>query len=343
MAASLCLHAHVDTELVDPHDLALEECEERATLINAINAVDAPQNFPISGSHEQGHLKYGWDNRGLDQLVHVHDEHARLVGGSQIELGYWDNTSTAFVELDVHPDHRGRGVEDCLLEATYDVMRANDRNLIIASAWRDSPLAGFLVSHGFEIASHAAQRRLLMSELDWTTLDQLHAMSLEKSAAYDIVELPQPAPADMIADMLDLHRAINDAPLDDLQIEDEEWSTERVRGYEQAMTSRGIRLIRLVAVRREDGEFGGHTVMAIEDERPTLGFQEDTAVVVSHRGNRLGFRLKIEMLQLLRDREPQIEPVDTWNAESNGPMLAVNDAIGCQVVGRAIEVQRTLG
>ena len=46
------------------------------------------------------------------------------------------------------------------------------------------------------------------------------------------------------------------------------------------------------------------------------------------------------MLELLARKEPQLEFIDTWNAESNRHMIAINDALGCVVVGRALEMQR---
>src|SRR5262249_23073645 len=142
------------------------------------------------------------------------------------------------------------------------------------------------------------------------------ALSLAASADYDVIEVPIPAPAELLPGLLELHRAMNDAPLDDLEVEDEVWDEARARSSEQAQINRGIDVIQLVARRRSDGALGGFTVLNIEHERPTLGFQDDTGVVGEHRGHRLGLRLKIEMLRLVRDRYPLVDPIDTWNAES---------------------------
>jgi hypothetical protein len=48
------------------------------------------------------------------------------------------------------------------------------------------------------------------------------------------------------------------------------------------------------------------------------------------------------MLLWLAEAEPQVETVDTWNAESNDHMIGVNDAIGYRVMGRELEFQKTL-
>jgi hypothetical protein len=45
------------------------------------------------------------------------------------------------------------------------------------------------------------------------------------------------------------------------------------------------------------------------------------------------------MLLWLEDVEPQVRTVDTWNAESNEHMIAVNQALGYRVMGRALQFQ----
>jgi hypothetical protein len=194
--------------------------------------------------------------------------------------------------------------------------------------------------HGFTVGSTSANRRLWPRRLSTAVLQELLAGAEAASSRYDLIDLPNPAPDELVPQLRELHLAMNDSPLDDLRLDDDEWPEERFRAYEDAMRHRGIRLHRLVAQRRSDGVLGGHTVVAVEGARATLGVQEDTAVVRGHRGHRLGLRLKTAMLELLARKEPQLEVIDTWNAESNRHMIAINDVLGCVVVGRALEMQR---
>ena len=69
--------------------------------------------------------------------------------------------------------------------------------------------------------------------------------------------------------MADLTAAINDAPTDDLDIEDGVLSPERVRGYEDAQLAKGHRLYRVFARHRETGDLAGHTVVVVDGERPS--------------------------------------------------------------------------
>jgi GNAT superfamily N-acetyltransferase len=329
-------------DVIDGRALDDGAAAEIAEVSNAAGQVDAPQDEPVSGEHTRLRLKHGWDDRGTEHVV-VGRVDGALAAFATVDLSFWDNQHMAFVELYIRPEHRASSIGDAIVDQACALMKANDRSLLVANAWKDSHLERLWRDHGLAMASEAAQRRLLPSMLDWPQLDALHADSLAASSAYEVFEVGSPVSDDLIDGMVQLQLAMNDAPLNDLSLEDKSWSPNRYRGFESAMAHRRIDLYRLVARHRESGDLAGFTVVAVEEERPHLGFQEDTAVVRAHRGHRLGLRLKIEMLRKLRELEPQISQIDTWNAVSNRHMIAVNDALGCFVVGSGGELQRDLG
>jgi RimJ/RimL family protein N-acetyltransferase len=143
-----------------------------------------------------------------------------------------------------------------------------------------------------------------------------------------------------VQDLVGLTEAINDAPVDDLEWDDEVYSPDRIRAYERAQCASGFRFRRIVARHRRSGELAGHTVLVVDGDRPAYAEQHDTSVVRGHRGHRLGLLLKAEMLLWLAEVEPQLERIYTGNAESNRPMIAVNDRLGFRPVGRIAEFQR---
>ncbi len=143
----------------------------------------------------------------------------------------------------------------------------------------------------------------------------------------------------MLDAVAEMSAAINDAPTDDLDIEDEVFPKERIVDYENAQLASGNRFYRVIARHRETGELAGHSVVLVESERPTIGDQHDTSVLRSHRGHRLGLLLKADMLRWLADEEPQLETIDTWNAESNDHMIDVNEKLGYEVLGRELQFQ----
>ena len=75
---------------------------------------------------------------------------------------------------------------------------------------------------------------------------------------------------------------------------------------------------------------------------PGMPSQFDTSVVRGHRGHRLGLLLKTDMLRWLRDVEPNLEQLETWNAASNAYMIGVNETLGYEVVAEVVGWQRHL-
>jgi hypothetical protein len=207
-------------------------------------------------------------------------------------------------------------------------------------AWEGSPGAPFAIGRGYQARSREIHRRQHLDELPVDKLEVLHTEAAAFAAAYELVRIVGSAPAELLDGLAGLTTAINDAPLDDLDIEDEVSSPERVRNYEAARIGSGERLYRLVARHRETGALAGHTIVVVEGERPWIGFQHDTAVAREHRGHRLGLLLKSAMNLWLADVEPQLRTIDTWNAESNDHMVEVNDVLGYRWMGRVLAFQR---
>ena len=61
-----------------------------------------------------------------------------------------------------------------------------------------------------------------------------------------------------------------------------------------------------------------------------------------HRGRRLGMLVKAANLRRLTGELPAVRRVDTWNAEENAWMLAINVALGFRPSGGAGEWQLAL-
>lgn len=308
-----------------------------AGLLTAAAAVDAPWVHPVTESQLRGRMRYGWD---LEPGAH----HVVLDAGVPVALGVlhaseWDNRDLAWLELTVHPDHRGRGVGGRAWTHLEELASARARPKRGCDSWEGSPGVAFAVARGFTEASRAINRRQHLAQVDPTEVRRLYDEAAAAATAYELVRIIGPTPEDLLPGVAQVAAAINDAPLDELDLEDEVFPPQRIRDYESATESRGERLYRLLVRHRETGELAGHTVVVVEAERPAIGHQHDTSVVRAHRGHRLGLLLKAGMNLWLADEEPALETIDTWNAESNDHMIAVNEQLGYRWMGRAIQLQ----
>jgi GNAT superfamily N-acetyltransferase len=324
----------LDREHLDDRDVAgAVALHEAARLVDSPHQLVGPTLFSY-----RTFLQQGWDGDPPHAAL-ARDEKGRVVGVLQLTLPHWDNTHLGLVDVTVDPLTRRQGIGRKLFEAGCERVRAEGRRLVITDCWADSPGVRFAEAMGLERAAVGVQRRQNLRALDWPRLDAEYAAAESRAGGYELVRIAGPTSAEMLPDVASMVAAINDAPFDDLDIEDEVFTPERVRRFERAQVAARMRTYRVIARERETGTLGGHTMVAVDAEHPGYASQYDTSVLRSHRGHRLGRLLKIDMLQWLADAEPQLRMLDTWNAASNDHMIEVNEVLGYQVVATGIEWQ----
>lgn len=307
---------------------------------NAIVVADSPWMHPTTVRELEGNLRHGWD--GEPDLPLLGTEDGVPVAFGRVATSEYDNHHLAWLGVQVHPDHRRRGLGSRMLEAVIDKARSLGRTSAGTDAWDLEGPAAFAARHGFEPKSAAVNRRQVLADVDFDDVARRRAAALPHAGDYELLQRAGATPDDELEAVAQMSAAINDAPTDDLDIEDNVFSAERIRAYEHAQEARGYRLYRVLARHRGTGELAGHSVVVVDADRPALGEQHDTSVLGGHRGHRLGLLLKAEMNLWLREVEPQVETIDTWNAESNAHMIGVNEVLGYRVLGRELEYQRSI-
>jgi GNAT superfamily N-acetyltransferase len=309
-----------------------------AAVRDAARACDTPHLPSHLLSNLTANVRHGWD--GDRPLIAAAREGNRVVAYLSIDLPQWDNHHLGQVEVTVDPLARRRRLGRTLFDAGIERVRAEGRPLVTTDCFDDTPAVKFLETTGFERASVDVFRAQDPVTLDWSQLDRLYADAEVKSADYEVVRIPGEVPAAMLDDVGRLAESINDAPTDDLDMEDEAFPADRIRGIEIGQIARGRRIYRLIARHSSSGELAGHTALAVEIEQPWLGFQLDTTVARKHRGHRLGLLLKIGMLHWMRDLEAQLRRISTCNAASNAHMVRINEQLGYVPIARSIAWQR---
>ncbi|GAA0961107.1 GNAT family N-acetyltransferase [Virgisporangium aurantiacum] len=328
----------MDLDWLDPHQLDPRDAAGALAVLEVARAADTPVLAPMLTTSFTHRLEHGWD--GDPPLTAVHrDARGRIDAVLDVWLPRWDNRHIGLIGVTVDPLSRGTGLGRALYEAGVERARADNRTTILSETYDYPAGVGFLTAMGLSPAAENIMRRQDPAELDWTRLDGLYEAAERKATAYDLVRVAGLTPADQLDAVAVMTAAINDSPMDGLDVEDDVYTPERVHRFETAQLARGRRIYRLMARHRDTGELAGHTMVGVDRERPWLGFQFDTSVVRAHRGNRLGLLLKIGMLRWLAVEEPQLRSVDTGNAASNSYMISINDAIGYKVIGSVLEYQ----
>jgi GNAT superfamily N-acetyltransferase len=329
----------VDIKRVLPADTGA--CAEAVALLTATARLDCPEGIvPTSRSYAAA-LAHGWDGDPAEAYL-ARDTEGDVVGLLTADLPTYDNNNLAWFNVEIHPDHRGRGYDSALLAYGEDLAGERGRTLLGLSHW-DEPGADVLARlHGFELKSVEVSRRQDLTELDWATVRKLYDEAEHASTDYELIQVTGALPEELLDGMVAVTESINDAPKDDLDLEDDVYTPRRLRAYEAAQAAREWTIYRVIARERATGTLAGHTTIVVERERPHLGHQHDTAVDRAHRGHRLGVLVKTRMLLWMREAEPALDQIHTWNAESNNHMVGINEQLGYRVIGRGNDYQKTI-
>lgn len=301
-------------------------------------AADSPWAHPSTPARARALLRHGWDGEAPRTWVALRA--GEVVGTVGVWASKYDNLDSIWVDVAVHPAHRRRGLGTLLLRHAEQLGRDEGRTVVGGDAWQSDAASAFAQAQGYEQKAVDVCRRQLLAEVPHGWREAGERAHRDHAADYELTRVFGAVPDDLIESVAELWGAINDAPTDDLIHEDEVFPIERIRAYEATQLEVN-RLYHVLARHRPSGRLAGHSVVAVETERP-LGSQHDTSVLAEHRGHRLGLVLKTEMLAWIADAEPGLEEIETWNAESNAHMIAVNEQLGYQVVGRGVSFQRRL-
>jgi GNAT superfamily N-acetyltransferase len=255
----------------------------------------------------------------------------RLVGYAGLTLNAFENLDGAKILGAVHPDHQRQGIGRNLMAAAE---AGTDRPKLRAPAWAGTAGEHAVPRMGYTRQGSHQVRRLSLREAQPA---DLVAGAGRAAAAYDLERFVGPCPEDLLTEMQVLREAINDAPEGG---EFEAYPPERIRSIERWLAGQKQTPYTIVARHRATGEAAGLTIVCTHDLRPSIAAQEDTSVVAAHRGHRLGLRMKLAMLDWLREERPDVEVIDTWNVPGNAPMIAINDALGCAVVAETIAFRK---
>lgn len=268
-----------------------------------------------------------------------------LVGAVAGGAPLTDNTHRAHYEVAVLPAHRRRGLGTLLADEFERWAAAHGRRVIAGEVFAPvegrSPALEFAEGRGFRVTIEDGMKVVDIAETRdrW---DGLAAECAPHHLDYELRTVWSPLPEELVGG----HNAINnmfmsEAPSGDADVEDENWTPERLRADEERAAKGGRRDVRTFALTR-DGEVAAMTELFVNEHSPERGFQSGTLVVPAHRGHRLGLAVKVANQQALADAFSALEWIITGNADVNTHMNAINDRLGFRVVERCLEVEKAL-
>jgi RimJ/RimL family protein N-acetyltransferase len=301
----------------------------------------------LAGSLEELLHQLRGEQRSARYAHFVAVEDGADVAYGTVRLPMRDNLSNATVSISVLPSRRNEGIGTVFATEILDFIRSEDRTSAVWTVGspisEEAPGCAFSRTLGARRVLSRLRRELDLTMVDESELENLVKTTIDvRDSGYEIVTWVDRAPDHFVEGVAQLvGRMSTDTPRGDLSWEPEVWDASRWREKEDDAFNSGRGRVAAGAV---DGR--GHLIaftdIGVWKQEPGVAEQWNTIVDPYHRGHRLGLAVKIANLRHLRQEVPGALRLETWNANDNSGMIAINELLGFQILERVDEFQLVL-
>lgn len=257
-----------------------------------------------------------------------------VIGRAEVRMPVLSNQELAIVDLYVAASARRRGAGTAMLTAVLDETEPMGRRRLRTQIVEGSPGEAWLRDRGGAIALTNRMSRMDLTALDRRMVRQWVERAEREAPGYSLrwIEVGPSSPRADLQGYVDVRSLMNTVPHGDLT--DEPWQHTVESVLTEAAEQVAQHWHRWVAVTVEEatGAFVGFTEVVLAESTPDHAWQGGTAVHPDHRRRGLGRWLKGAMAERLLAEHPEIRYVNTENAYVNEPMLAINTAMGFEIV-----------
>lgn len=334
-----------DVEVVDPHDATSFD-----EWFGAWHLMDVERWPDMPGWQRSERLGQALDRDGPEEhrcLVACRGR--ELVGVVDLETFRRENRHVARLDVRVLPAHRRHGVATAIVEAAARLARAEGRTEL--GGMDETPVRAGFVDRAGPFARRLGfvpalpmVRRLLRLPLSPEHARVLRDDPRARPKGYALLTWADRWPDDYLEDRCEFGRRMStDVPVGEQELDEEEWDPARVRALEANLAAQDRGKVTTVARDDRSGRLVAFSEVVVPLGAPESAWQHDTLVVSEHRGHGLGYATKLVNLWALQERHPAVRSISTWNAAENEHMIAVNDALGFEVVARSVYWRKQLG
>jgi GNAT superfamily N-acetyltransferase len=247
------------------------------------------------------------------------------------------NKHLVMFNISLLPEYRRQGIGRNLLTHVYEYAKKNEKPIIISDT-NESDGRGFFKSIGAQEALSNAQNRLTLEGVDWDMMQSWIDDGVKRSGGSKL-QFFYYVPEEIIDPFAKFMTEVgNQAPFEELEVNDILATPEVLRKREEDYRKMGVIWLCLISV-EENGDISGMTEISYRPEKETMISQGLTGVHEKYRGKGLGKMLKAAMLLRIQEEFPKVKIITTGNANSNAPMLAINERMGFKLHKVSVNAQ----
>ena len=337
---------NVTYESLDPWTITEQDWKEYHVYRKQYHADNTPDEPFIDDKTFENIVKAEFSNEQAIVEVLKLTVNNEIAGNLFIQMfretapSYKGNENLMMFKIELGKKFRRQGLGSQVLIKVVKLAEKYNRNSLITSADEEDGKK-FLKSIGAKIGLAMRENRLYIKDVDWEMVNRWIREGENLNPDTKLVKFNK-VPEDLIENYCKTFTfAGNQAPRDDLEMGDMVVTPGFYRKREEENEKAGI-VTELAVTIEKNGKVSGLTeIIALNSVEKVLR-QGLTAVLEEERGRKLGKWLKANLLLHVKDKYPNLEYIQTGNAFSNGPMLAINEKLGFKMHKEMINSQISL-
>jgi predicted N-acetyltransferase YhbS len=259
-----------------------------------------------------------------------------IVGQAWTVGGTIDNLHRAHLWAWVPSRYGRRGVGTALVQHAEQHLRDIGRRTAVTQTWIGTSGHGgfraFAQRLGYSLAQTEVERRQRLP-MDEARLAHLEAEAATHASAYSFRTVVGPVPEALAEGYLGVYNLLDvEAPSDELEVEEGRWTRVELAAQEKELRDQGRTRVTSFAL-DQDGTVVAYSCATVgpPDLAERSVDQRGTLVRPEHRGHRLGLAVKCALTRAIQEEFPEAGYVRTQNAETNSPMVAINESMGFEI------------
>ncbi len=315
---------------IDIRSLTDDEIIEANDFVNAVRAESNPEDPPRP--HDVAIASY----RNLPDFMEfraftARDNDGQLIADAEaVWVNADENKHLVQAGIVVLPAYRRRGIGTALFAKLVEVAEQEGRTVLLGGASDRIPAgSAFAEAVGADAVLAEHTNRLVLADVDRDMVRAWIEDGPERAPGYSLISVDGAYPEDLVEDIVDLLHVMNTAPRGDIDMEDWQWTVEKMREAEKGMLATGGDRWFVAARHDASGQLVGFTEFEYNlKTKPETMYQGGTGVRPEHRGHALGKWLKAVNIDRVLQERPDVVDIRTGNADSNDAMLGINKALG---------------